>query len=84
MARALGQGQRRFPRISEEHAVLVRKLAPGLPEGLYKTSGLGLGGCEFFAGTPFGVGSRLDVMISLERRVIRAEGRVVYLSLIHI
>jgi hypothetical protein len=71
-------GQRRFPRVSESYALLVRRVGPGNPEGLFKTNNLGLGGCEFHSDSGFGVGSRLDVLISIERRVICVSGRVVY------
>lgn len=78
MAMSTGFGNRRFPRLEENLAALVRCTTPWNVEGLYRTSTLGMGGCELVGARSFGVGSTLDALLSLEGRVIRFKGRVVY------
>lgn len=70
--------KRRFPRIPSENALLVRKLGPEAVEGFAKTQVVGLGGCMFVSDESIGVGSYLDLLISVRGRVVKALGRVVY------
>ncbi len=69
---------RRFPRIPAEHAVLVRKVAPEGVEGFVKTRVLGLGGCMFRSDQEIGVGTTLELLLSVDDRVVKAAGEVVY------
>lgn len=69
---------RRFPRIPSSLAILVRKLGPEEMEGFLKTRVVGLGGCMFCCDEKLGVGSYVDLLISLKQNVIKARGKVVY------
>ena len=69
---------RRFPRINSENVVLVKKVASDSAEGFVKTRVLGVGGCMFVCDEPIGVGSQVELLISVVCRVVRAVGRVVY------
>ncbi|HEV7516251.1 MAG TPA: PilZ domain-containing protein [Thermoanaerobaculia bacterium] len=77
----MGQGyrkDRRFPRIPAEHAVMVRLLGGPPFEGFAKTRVIGLGGCMFVNRESLGYGSLMELLISVEGRVIRADARVAY------
>ena len=69
---------RRFPRIPAEHAVMVRLLGGPRFEGFAKTRVIGLGGCMFVNRESLGYGSLMELLISVEGRVIRADARVAY------
>jgi MarR-like DNA-binding transcriptional regulator SgrR of sgrS sRNA len=70
--------QRRFPRITAEHTVLVTKAGAETHEELARTRDVGLGGCMFLSDEPLGPGSVIEVLISLGRRVVPTTARVVY------
>lgn len=70
--------QRRFPRVPSENAVLVKKIGDDSSEALAKTRVLGGGGCMFVHGVPLGVGSTVEMLISMPRQVLRVRARVVY------
>jgi hypothetical protein len=70
--------KRRFPRIPAEHAVLVKKLGPGEVEEFAKTRTVGLGGCMVLSDSPLGLGSGVELLISVRGGVVKAQGRVVY------
>jgi len=70
--------RRRYPRIPSKNAVLVRKLGPEAVEDLGKTRTVGLGGCGLTSEESFGVGSLVEVLISIERRVVKAQAEVAY------
>lgn len=74
MAREL----RRFPRIAAQHAVLVKRLGENEVEELTATRSLGLGGCGFVSDEPLGVGSVVEVLISVRREVVRTKAKVAY------
>ena len=57
--------QRQFPRVPSRHSVLVRKLGDESIEGFAATKTVGMGGCSFFTDDPPGVGSALDLLISI-------------------
>jgi len=69
--------ERRFPRLSESHGLLVKCLSPICYEGLHRTHDLSLGGCGFTCRTPLGLGARLTMLISIERRVFTVSARIV-------
>jgi len=70
--------QRRFPRIPAEKALLVKKVGDDASESLAKTRTVSGGGCMFVHPERLGVGARVELLISLARRVIKAQGRVVW------
>lgn len=70
--------QRRFPRIPSENALLVKKIGDEASEALAKTRVLGGGGCMFTHEASLGVGSIVELLISLRSRVLKARARVVY------
>ena len=72
------QEQRRFPRVPAEKAVLVKKLGDESSETLAKTRMVGGGGCMFVHHEAVGVGTAVELLISLPTRVIKAQGRVVW------
>jgi hypothetical protein len=70
--------KRRFPRLPAEHAVLVKKLGPGETEEFAKTKTVGLGGCMFVSESALGLGSGVELLISVRGGVVKAQARVVY------
>ncbi len=72
--------QRRYPRVCSENALLVTRVgvAESEIEGLAKTRVVGLGGCMFLADESMGVGSALEMLISVRGQIAKAHGRVVY------
>jgi hypothetical protein len=71
--------KRHYPRIPSGNAVLVRCLGGAhIAEGFAKTEVVGLGGCMFVNDEPLGIGSVLEVLISVEGRVLNTIARVVY------
>lgn len=70
--------KRRFPRVGSENALLVRKLGTEGVEGFAKTKVVGLGGCMFLSDEPVGIGSGLEILMSVRGRIAKALGRVVY------
>jgi hypothetical protein len=70
---------RRFPRVKAERPVLLRRLGEEEPfEAFVKTHVIGLGGCMFVSREPLGFGSLMELLISVEGRVLRTDGRVAY------
>jgi hypothetical protein len=70
--------KRRFPRIPAEYAVLVKKLGAAEVEEFAKTRTVGLGGCMVVSDAPLGLGSGVELLISVRGGVVKAHGRVVY------
>lgn len=69
---------RRFPRISSQHAVLVKKLGGTEIEEFAATTAIGLGGCGFTADERISPGEMLEILISARPEVISAKAKVVY------
>src|SRR4051812_1194025 len=69
--------RRRFPPIASHHAVLLKKLGSELEE-FGVTRSMARGGCSFVAGESVGVGSHLELLITVDGAVVTARGRVVY------
>jgi hypothetical protein len=69
--------RRRFPRIATQHAVLVKKLGSELEE-FGRTTTMARGGCSFVAEESVGVGSHLELLITVDGVVVTARGRVIY------
>lgn len=72
------QDQRRYPRLSSSLAVLATRLGESPREEIGRTRVVGLGGCSFVSRERFGVGSALELLITVGRDVIRSHVRVVY------
>lgn len=72
------RNNRRFPRIRAEHAVRLRILGERRPEALSLTRVIGLGGCMLVSDHSIGFGSLMELTISLDGRVLRADGRVAW------
>lgn len=69
---------RRYPRYLAEYAVLVRKAGKIGSEKLARTRTIGGGGCMFIFHESLGIGTELELVISLPGGVIKAESRVVW------
>lgn len=70
--------RRHFPRIRVENPVLVTKLNPSHSPGFAKLEVLGLGGCQFLFKSPVGEGSLVELVISVQDRLVKTLGRVVH------
>jgi len=70
--------RRRYPRIPSLNTVLVKNAGDADLEAFARTRTLGLGGCSFMSPERIGVGEFLEILISVERKVARATGRVIY------
>ncbi len=70
--------KRRYPRIVSENALLVKRVGVHEAEGFAKTRVVGLGGCMFVSDEPLGVGTSLEMLISVRGRIAKTRGRVVY------
>ncbi len=68
---------RRFPRVPSRNAVLVKETSDG-DEAFVPTRTLSLGGCSFLSREPIDAGEILELLISVEQRVVQARARVVY------
>jgi PilZ domain len=72
--------KRRFPRIPSQHALLVRRLADESSEALARTETMGGGGCMFVHEGPLGIGSHVELLISVRGTVVKAGGHVAWES----
>jgi hypothetical protein len=70
--------RRRFPRIHSENLVLVKKFGILAVEGLGKTEQVGLGGCKFLHQEPLGVGSLVELTLSIRGHLLNTRARVLY------
>jgi hypothetical protein len=70
--------QRRFPRLSCDHPIFVEVLADRGPQGFSRTRTLGEGGCSFKSPQNLGYLSLMKLAISVQGKVVNADGRVVY------
>ncbi len=57
---------------------MFRRLDRAAEEDLAKTRVVGLGGCMIVTDEPLEPGTPLELLISVERRVVRCRARVVY------
>lgn len=69
---------RRFPRFLAEYAVLVRRTGKIGSEKLTRTRVIGGGGCMFTFHQSIGVGTELDLVISLPAGIVKAHSRAVW------
>jgi hypothetical protein len=70
--------QRRFPRLKCDHPVFVEVLSERGPQGFSRTRTLGEGGCCFKSPHGLGYRSLMKVAISVQGKVVSADGRVAY------
>lgn len=69
---------RRFPRVQAQHVCMVRLLGVQPFEEFARTREIGPGGCMFVSEESLGYGSLMELSISLQGRVLKTDGRVVY------
>lgn len=69
---------RRFPRVRSEHPVRLRILGERRPEALSLTQVISLGGCMLVCDRSIGFGSLMELTISLDGKVLRADARVAW------
>jgi hypothetical protein len=72
---------RRFPRFLAEYAVLVRRTGKIGSEKMARTRTFGAGGCMFNYHQSVGVGTELDLVISLPEGIIKVHSRAVWETL---
>jgi hypothetical protein len=70
--------RRRFPRIASHHTVLAKNLGSDGLEEFGHTRSIAVGGCSFVTGDSMGVGSLLELLITVDGSVITSRARVVY------
>ncbi len=73
--------RRRFPRLPVENKVLVRDPADSPRAAFSETKSVGLGGCGFHSDLPLEVDQRVEILILVETRLIKAKARVAYARL---
>lgn len=69
---------RRFPRVPSEMPVRLRILGERRPEALTRTRVISPGGCMLVSDHSIGFGSLMEVTISCEGQMLRADGRVAW------
>lgn len=75
----IGRDSRRFPRLESRQAVLIKKVDEGSAvEELAPTRTIAMGGCSLVTDQPYGKGSQVELLISVDQRVVTAHGTVVY------
>ena len=72
------QPVRRFPRLDTVHPLFVEVLEERGPQGFSRTRSLGEGGCSFKSPQHLGYLSLMKLAISVQGKVVNADGRVVY------
>ena len=68
---------RRFPRIPSEHTALITTIAGGA-EGFARTNSVSVGGCGVVTREPIGPGIAVEILLTIEGRVVQIFGRTVY------
>jgi hypothetical protein len=69
---------RRFPRVSSQLPVRLRILGERRPEALTMTRIISPGGCMLVSDRSIGFGSLMEVTISCDGQLLRADGRVAW------
>jgi c-di-GMP-binding flagellar brake protein YcgR len=69
---------RRFPRVTSELPVRLRILGERRPEAVSRTQVISAGGCMLVSDRSIGFGSLMEVTISCDGRLLRADGRVAW------
>lgn len=75
----IGRESRKFPRLEARQAVLIKKVEQGsAAEELAPTKTIAMGGCCLVTDQTYGKGSLVELLISVDHRVVTARGHVVY------
>ena len=69
---------RRFPRVASQLPVRLRILGERRPEALTRTRIISSGGCMLVSDHSIGFGSLMEVTISCDGQMVRADGRVAW------
>jgi hypothetical protein len=69
---------RRFPRIRSQHTVRVRVLGERRPESVMQTQVISPGGCMLMSDRSIGFGSLLELAITLDGHIVRADARAAW------
>ena len=69
---------RRFPRVPSEMPVRLRILGERRPEALTRTRVISPGGCMLVTDHSIGFGSLMEVTLSCDGQMVRADGRVAW------
>ena len=69
---------RRFPRVPSEMPVRLRILGEHRPEALTRTRIISQGGCMLVCNHSIGFGSLMEVTLSCDGQMVRADGRVAW------
>lgn len=69
---------RRFPRILSQHTVRVRVLGERRPESVMQTQVISPGGCMLVSDRSIGFGSLMEMAITLDGHVVRADARAAW------
>lgn len=69
---------RRYPRVPSELPVRLRVLGERRPESVTRTRIISPGGCMLVSDCSIGFGSLMEVTISCDGRMVRADGRVAW------
>lgn len=74
---SLHRAERRFPRSPAKHTALVKTIDAGV-EGFACTSNVSVGGCSILTREPVRAGVAVELMVTIDSRVIQVFGRTVY------
>ncbi len=72
-----GKDRRQYPRIAAEHTVLIESVDHSAT-GFARTHVVALGGCGFLTRESLDPGNELDLLVTLDGRILRARARTVY------
>ncbi|PLX43564.1 MAG: hypothetical protein C0609_07935 [Deltaproteobacteria bacterium] len=64
------------PRLQESHAMLVHRCNDGV-ERLAKSGNLSFSGCAFSSDLPLGKGESIEILLSIDGRVVEVRGEIV-------
>lgn len=78
MVEAVLQESRRFPRAPAEHEVRIRIRSDPRSDQISMTRFISPGGCMLVSESPLGLGSLLELMISIEERLLLTDARVAW------
>ncbi|MBI5441268.1 MAG: PilZ domain-containing protein [Deltaproteobacteria bacterium] len=70
--------RRRYARIASQNPILVRKLGDCEPDGFARTQVMGLGGCMFVSAISWGVGTFVEMLLSVRGKLAKLQARIVY------
>ena len=71
------RSERRFRRVPTEHTALVTTIAAEV-EGFARTNSVSIGGCGILTREPIGAGVAVEILLTIEGRIVQVFGRTVY------